>query len=259
MTRKLSVVWEYLLWPFDHRYRESEARCQTLYTIYEYNVSIYIYIEMHPRQWAAVCEPHRTRLVNRFESNPSNDYWIATQNTNIVKREKKRRKRCLNSWSKLETWNETRICVPTHINYQWHVLTMLWRRLSRQCHHGRTKLRFDAPFSSMVTMDSHWEEFETLTMTKPKQNVSDSIAATWSSLTLSELVEQIPNSILLRKRGGIPAGCSRHDPVLQLMRYVPIISRQEMFSIWNFVCVVCCCCSLYFDHSPVSPTEIIIK
>ena len=44
---------------------------------------------MHPRQWAAVCEPHRTRLVNRLESNPSNDYWIATQNTNIVKREEK--------------------------------------------------------------------------------------------------------------------------------------------------------------------------
>ena len=213
---------------------------------------------MHPRQWAAVWAiPYATRKSSRVESIEwLNDYWIATQNTNIVKREEKR---CLNSWSKLETWNETRICVPTHINYQWHVLTMLWRRLSRQCHHGRTKLRFDAPFSSMVTMDSHWEEFETLTMTKTKQNVSDSIAATWSSLTLSELVEQIPNSILQRKRGGIPAGCSRRDPVLQLMRYVPIISRQEMFSIWNFVCVVCCCCSLYFDHSPVSPTEIIIK
>ncbi len=120
-----------------------------------------------------------------------------------------------------------------------HALIMLWRRLSHQYHHCcRTKLRFDTQFSSMVTMDSHWEEFETVTMTKTKPNVSDSITTTRSSpLTISEMVEQIPNRIHERKRGGIPAGCARRDPVLQWMRYVPITSRQERVWMRNSVCL----------------------
>jgi hypothetical protein len=118
--------------------------------------------------------------------------------------------------------------IITQLNGSSRSMTTIQRKTNTVRMQPIASPRFDstALFSSMVTVDDLSGEFKhdrypsVANGSWYHPNWNTSLMTNRAPLKLSDMIEQIPFCIQQRKRWNISPGCTKQDPVLQLMRYV---------------------------------------